>query len=248
MPTSPSVCAHFLFGVGDLLILPSLDRFDSMSKIINDLQPPDENPSKESSDSPSDDSSSAVDERGTAKPQGTGDENPRRKHETGVGSEGEAGDSGATGLTTVDGGDKHALSGGEGRGRPEGEGDQEEVTPEGDDRRVEKSSEGLSEEPESEEDRMRREEVEMLDKQRSAIMMEMLTCSHFHHVFEDSNADDGLVPDMPGDDDEGGGDAPSDASSTEGSEAEEGSSGVAAQEKETKEDRQQSAVEKSTQK
>lgn len=85
-----------------------------------------------------------------------------------------------------------------------------------------------SKEPETEEEKLRREEVEMLVQERTPVMMDMFTCSHFHHVFEDSNADDGLVPDMPDEEAEGGGDA----TSGKGSGAGEGdSSGMAAEEK-----------------
>ncbi|CAM9937000.1 unnamed protein product [Scytosiphon promiscuus] len=56
----------------------------------------------------------------------------------------------------------------------------------------------------TEEEKLPLAEIEILKNRRDSVMMEMLMCSQFHHVFEDSNADDGLVPDMPGDDDEAG--------------------------------------------
>lgn len=78
--------------------------------------------------------------------------------------------------------------------------------------------EGSSEQIErTEEEKVPLGELDILKNRRDAVMMEMLMCSQFHHVFEDTNADDGLVPDMPRDDEEGGdGETSSEASSEAG--------------------------------
>lgn len=187
-----------------------------MSKRIDKLEPPGKDPPEDSGSTPPENSSSDDDERGVAKPEGTGNgENQPRKHETIAGSEDNAGESSATGVPAVDGRDRDALSGGEGGGSLEGKDGQGRTTAvedvaEGDGKLGEKGREGLSEESESEEDRVRREELEVLKTEKDKAFMDMLICSKFHHLFEDSTADDGLVPDMPeDDDDEGGGEAPS---------------------------------------
>lgn len=104
---------------------------------------------------------------------------------------------------------------------------------------TEDGGDGGSKEPETEEEKRRREEVYLLEDQRGSIMLEMLTCSQFHHVFEDSNADDGLVPDMS--DEEGDGDSSSAAGKGEDSTA-------AVEEKGAKEDSQQQPADENAQK
>lgn len=215
------------------------DRFDSLSKKINELQPPDQgetqtddesspkNPSDSNqSDSGSSGAPSADDERGvaTASVGGSEGSQPRKREsgaETGRGAE----KPGAAGVTG-DRSDNNSRADGDGRPIVEIDGDQGRTRTqagggdsEGDVSPAEAADEGLGEVPESEEDRKRREEVELLENKRAGIMMEMLTCSHFHHVFEDSNADEGLVPDMPGDDEEDA-DSPDNESTAEGSKAE----------------------------
>ncbi|CAN0087391.1 unnamed protein product, partial [Ectocarpus sp. 4 AP-2014] len=190
-------------------------KFDALTTRINELQPPSET-SSDGSKSPgtSPGSSSAKDdERGLAEAPGDGggDDKQTRATEIVAGSDRGGRRSGADVAsegsvdTAVGGGDEHALSGRQGGHSRKGEGGEKE------------SEEGASGEPETEEKRLRREELKVLEDKRMGVMMEMFTCSKFHHVFEDSNADDGLVPDMAGDDEEGGeGDAaPGGASASE---------------------------------
>lgn len=193
----------------------SRDRFDALTTRINELQPPSET-SSDGSKSPgtSPGSSSAKDdERGLAEAPGGGDGDDKQTGATeivagsdrGVGRSGaDVASEGSVG-TAVGGGDENALSGRQGGHSRKGEGGEKE------------SEDGASGESETEEERLRREELEVLEDKRMGVMVEMLTCSQFHHVFEDSNADDGLVPDMSGDDEEGGeGDAaPGGASASE---------------------------------
>ena len=102
------------------------------------------------------------------------------------------------------------------------------------------SGEGSSGKPETEEE-MLRQEVEMLVDKRNSLMVEMFTCSQFHHVFEDSNADDGLVPDMPDEEAEGGGEA----TSGKGSGAGDGDSSGMAEKEKVEESREQPPADES---
>ncbi|CAN0463928.1 unnamed protein product [Ectocarpus sp. 12 AP-2014] len=190
-------------------------KFDALTTRINELQPRSET-SSDGSKSPrtSPESSSAKDdERGLAEAPGggVGDDEQAGATEIVAGSNREVGRSGAdlasegSAGTTVGGDDENALSGRQEGHTRKGEGGEKE------------SEEGASGEPETEEERLRREELKLLEDKQMGVMVEMLTCSQFHHVFEDSNADDGLVPNMSGDDEEGGeGDAaPGGASTSE---------------------------------
>ncbi|CAM9831673.1 unnamed protein product [Ectocarpus sp. 12 AP-2014] len=190
-------------------------KFDAFTTRINELQPRSEN-SSDGSKSPriSPESSSAKDdERGLAEAPGGGDGDDEQTGTTEIvaGSNREVGRSGAdvasegSAGTTVGGGDENVFSGRQEGHTRKGESGEKE------------SEEGGSGEPETEEERLRRDELKLLKDKQMGVMVEMLTCSRFHHVFEDSNADDGLVPDMSGDDEEGGeGDAaPGGASASE---------------------------------
>ncbi len=187
-----------------LAVLPPIHRFDSLTKRINELKPPEEKASEEKK---TEDSSAEDDDRGVAKPSVSDDvEKQEREGET---------------LVSSDGAPSEQVE------------DQGETS-------KESGEDDVSKEPETEEEKLRREEVILLEDQRGSIMLEMLTCSQFHHVFEDSNADDGLVPNMS--DGEGDGDA----SST----VDKGSSDATAavEEKEAKEDQQQPPADPSAQK
>ncbi|CAM9241610.1 unnamed protein product [Ectocarpus fasciculatus] len=197
-------------------------KFDALTTRIDELQPPSETSSSDgSSKSPgtSRGSSSAKDdERGLAAAPGTGDGDEKQtgKTESAAGSDRGAGPSGADvaseGIsgTTVGGGDESVRkSPGRQKGQSrKGEGGGKESEDGAD------STTCTSGEPETEEERLRREELKVLDDKRMGVMVNMLACSQFHHVFEDSNADDGLVPDMSGDDedDEEGGEGDASAS------------------------------------
>ncbi|CAM9363021.1 unnamed protein product, partial [Ectocarpus sp. 8 AP-2014] len=189
--------------------------FDALITRINELQPPSET-SSDGSKSPgtsSGSSSAKDDERGLAEAPGGGDGDDKQTGATEVvaGSDRGVGRSGAdvasegSAGTAVEGSDENALSGRQGGHSRRVEGGEKE------------SEEGGSGQPETEEERLRREELKVLEDKMMGVMVEMLTCSRFYHVLEDSRADDGLVPDMSGDDEEGGeGDAaPGGASASE---------------------------------
>lgn len=183
---------------------PPPNRFDSLAKRINELQPPTETQSEsssaESSSASSSDASSAKDdERGASKTE------MHPESSDGAGKRGEG-----------------SIEGKDEQGKPPQE-----------------SGEGSSKKPETEE--KLRQEVEMLEDKRTSIMVEMFTCSQFHHVFEDSNADDGLVPDMPDEEAEGGGEA----TSGKGSGAGDGDSSGMAEKEKVEESREQPPADES---
>ena len=55
---------------------------------------------------------------------------------------------------------------------------------------------------ESEEEKIRKQELETLETEREGIALEMLVCTDHHAVWIDSNADDGFIGDVMDDDDE----------------------------------------------
>ncbi|CBJ32672.1 expressed unknown protein [Ectocarpus siliculosus] len=192
-------------------------KFDAVSTRIYELQPTSET-SSDGSKPPgtsSGSSSAKDDERGLAEAPGGGGGDDKQTEATEVvaGSDRGAGRSGTdiasegSAGPAVGGGDENALSGRHGGHSPSRKGEVGEK----------ESVAGGSGEPETEEERLRREELEVLEDKRMVVMVEMFRCSKFHHVLEDSYADDGLVPGMLGDDEEGeeGDAAPGGASASE---------------------------------
>lgn len=171
-------------------------RFDSVCRRISALEPPKEPPAS------ADESSQNI------SGDGGGDGGVAEKRETGGSVDLSAADStvdkGESGMPSpaptanVEG---YALAG-EGNTSAE---ERKEQTERSGDVAVEGEGEGSGEaknEVESEEDKTRREELEKLEAEREQAAFDMLHCTEYHSVWDDSNADDGTVPIM-GDDDDG---------------------------------------------
>lgn len=205
-------------------VLP--DRFDSLAERQNELQPPTEtkSPSAETKLPESPSESSPPNSSGASSAGGDDDERGVPKTEST-----EHGDK--SGLSD-DKADNAIPNGNDGEGKTENMGKDGKGGTTQESGEEQDSSE--KHQVETEEEKLRREELEMLKDQRNSLMLEMVMCSEFYHVFDDALADDGLVPPMPDDEVEGG----ADATAEKGSGAEEGGrSGTASEdEKKTKED------------
>lgn len=85
---------------------------------------------------------------------------------------------------------ENATSSGDGESSPKGKGGQGE--------HFQGRGKDSSKEPETEEEKVRRQEVQALENTSTSITGELMSCVQFYHVIGDSRADSGRMPDTPG--------------------------------------------------